>query len=149
MTNPTSTKPREEIVPGAGLPVDRLREAGSEVVEKAQETLHSVGAVASNALPAVGQVIGQTADKVTAAAGGRLKDLGETVARKAPKDGLLGNASQTVAQGLEQGGDYLSREGLSGAAGDLTELIRRHPLPAVLLGLGVGFLMGRILGSRS
>ncbi len=149
MTNPTSTKPREENGPVTGQPVDRLREAGSEAVAKAQEAMHSVGEMAGNAVPAVGQVIGQTADKLTSAAGGRLKDLGETVARRAPQEGLLGSASQKVAQGLEQSGDYLSREGLSGAAEDLTELIRRHPLPAVLVGLGIGYLIGRIQGSGS
>jgi len=148
MTNPTSTMPREENRPNTGQPVDRLRDAGSEALEKAQEALHSVGAMAGQAVPAAGQVIGQTADKVTSAAGGRLKDLGATVARKAPQEGLLGQASQKVAQGLEQGGDYLSREGLSGAASDLTELIRRNPLPAVLVGLGIGYLIGRIQGSR-
>lgn len=148
MTNTTSTKPREENRIPTGQPVDRVREAGSEAVEKAQEALHSVGEMASNAVPAVGQMIGQTADKMTSAAGERLKGLGETVARHAPKEGLLGNASQRVAQGLEQGGDYLSQAGLSGAAGDLTELIRRNPLPAVLVGLGIGYLIGRIQGSR-
>jgi len=148
MTNPTSTKPREDNSPNTGLPVDRLRDAGSEAVEKAQEAVRSVGTMASNALPAVGQVLGQQADKLTAAAGGRLKDLGETVARKAPQEGLLGQASQKVAQGLEQGGDYLSREGLSGAVLDLSELIRRNPVPAVLVGLGIGYLIGRIQGNR-
>jgi hypothetical protein len=32
---------------------------------------------------------------------------------------------------------------------DVTGLIRRNPIPALLLGLGVGFLIGRALSSRS
>ncbi len=31
---------------------------------------------------------------------------------------------------------------------DLTELIRRHPLPALAVGVGVGFLLGQILHRR-
>lgn len=137
MSNNNATAPK---------PMDSVREAGSQAVDQAQEALHSVGQMATNALPAAGQVIGQSADSLTSAAGGRIKGLGEQMARNMPKEGLLGTASQTVAQGLEQGGDYLSREGISGLAGDVTELIRRNPVPAVLLGLGIGYLIGRIQG---
>ncbi len=31
---------------------------------------------------------------------------------------------------------------------DLTELIRRHPLPSLTVGVGVGFLLGQILHRR-
>lgn len=148
MANTSATKPREDNGPMSGPAVDRLRDASSQAVSQAEDALHSVGQMASNALPAAGQVIGQTADNLATAAGGRLKGLGETMARNTPKDGLLGTASQTVAQGLEKGGDYLSREGISGLAGDVTDLIRRNPVPAVLLGLGIGFLIGRLAGSR-
>jgi hypothetical protein len=34
---------------------------------------------------------------------------------------------------------------LQSAPGELTALIRRHPIPALLIGLGVGFLLGRSL----
>jgi ElaB/YqjD/DUF883 family membrane-anchored ribosome-binding protein len=30
---------------------------------------------------------------------------------------------------------------------DVTNVVRRHPLPAVLVGIGIGFLIGRTLGS--
>jgi hypothetical protein len=146
--HPDATKPREENRPLAGQPVDRLRESGAKALDQAEGALRSVGQMASNALPAAGQVIGETADNVTAAAGGQLKDLGATMARSAPRDGILGTASQKVAHGLEQGGDYLSREGLSGAFSDVSDLIRRNPWPAVLLGLGFGYLIGRMQGNR-
>jgi len=146
--NATAAKAREDSRPLAGEPVDRLRDAGAQALGEAQETLHSVGQMASNALPAAGQVIGATADNLTAAAGGKLKDLGATMARNTPKEGLLGAASQKVAKGLESGGDYLSKEGISGVIGDVSDLIRRNPLPAVLLGLGLGYCIGRLQGNR-
>jgi hypothetical protein len=31
-------------------------------------------------------------------------------------------------------------------AGKLTDLIRRHPIPSLLIGLGIGFVLARSLG---
>jgi hypothetical protein len=34
-------------------------------------------------------------------------------------------------------------------AGDLTNLIKRNPIPSLLIGVGLGFLLARITSSRS
>jgi len=60
---------------------------------------------------------------------------------------VLGTPAQAVAAGLEKGGRYLEQEGLSGMMDDVTDLIRRNPVPALLIGMGIGFLVGRTLGS--
>jgi hypothetical protein len=54
-----------------------------------------------------------------------------------------------VAGALESSGRYLEEQGLSGIGEDLTNLIRRNPLPAILLGIGLGFLLARATTSRS
>jgi hypothetical protein len=41
----------------------------------------------------------------------------------------------------------IGREVLSGMMGDVTSLIKRNPIPALLIGLGVGVLIGRALRS--
>ena len=66
-----------------------------------------------------------------------------------PQGGVLGTASSTLASGLENTGRYLQQEGLKGMGQDLTDLIRRNPLPAVLIGLGLGFILARATISRS
>jgi hypothetical protein len=48
-----------------------------------------------------------------------------------------------VAQTLDTTGRYLKEEGLKGIGEDVSNLIRRHPLQAVLLGIGVGYLLAR------
>jgi hypothetical protein len=58
---------------------------------------------------------------------------------------MLGTAAQYAASGLSQTGRYMEEQGFSGMFGDLTDIIRRNPLPAVLIGLGVGFFLGRAL----
>jgi hypothetical protein len=62
---------------------------------------------------------------------------------------MLGTATRTVADGLEGAGKYLEDKNLTGMMDDMTGLIKRNPVPAVLLGLGIGFLVGRALSSNS
>ena len=60
---------------------------------------------------------------------------------------MLGKANEYVAEGLEQAGHYMQDKNLSGMMGDMTELIKRNPIPALLVGLGVGFLLGKSMRS--
>jgi hypothetical protein len=89
------------------------------------------------------------AEEATSAIGGRLKAAGEAIRHNAPHEGRFGQASEAVAQTLNNTGDYLEREGLAGMGKDLTELIKRNPIPALLLGIGVGFLLARATNSRT
>jgi hypothetical protein len=57
----------------------------------------------------------------------------------------MGTAASKVADTLERGGRYLQEEGLSGIAGDVTDLIKRNPIPALLVGIGIGFLLAQAL----
>jgi len=93
--------------------------------------------------------IGQKADSTTAAVGDGLKSLGHTLREKTPKSGVLGEASAAVADTLESSGRYIQEEGVKGMAGDLTNLIRKNPIPAVLIGVGIGFLLARVASTRS
>jgi hypothetical protein len=60
---------------------------------------------------------------------------------------MMGTAASRVADTLETGGRYLQEHGLSGIGDDFSNLIRRNPIPAVLVGIGVGFLLARSLRS--
>jgi hypothetical protein len=55
----------------------------------------------------------------------------------------MGTVADRTARGLEDAGRYLQEEGLSGMADDFTDLIRRNPIPAVLIGIGLGFMIAR------
>ena len=50
----------------------------------------------------------------------------------------IGNS---VEQTYESSRDYVTHRGLSGMGEDVTDLIRKNPLPAVFIGLGIGFLL--------
>jgi hypothetical protein len=128
---------------------DQAKEAAGQAADKAQEAVSKTGEAISHAAGAAGQAIGQTAESATAAAGSGMQSLAGTVRDSGPQSGMLGSATRTVADGLEGAGKYLEDKNLSGMMEDINGLIKRNPMPAILLALGVGFLVGRALSSRS
>jgi hypothetical protein len=132
------------------------QEFGQEALGKAKDLASNVGErardAAAGAQHMAGQVasnIGQKAEDATSAVGGGMKNLAGQVREHGPREGMLGGATSAVADTLEKGGRYLQEEGLKGIGEDLTSLIRRNPIPALLVGIGVGFLLARATTSRS
>jgi hypothetical protein len=87
---------------------------------------------------------GEKADAAASAVGEGMSSLAHSIREKAPHTGMLGSASSQVASGLESGGRYLQQEGFQGMMEDLTQLVRSNPLPAVLVSLGIGFLLAQM-----
>jgi ElaB/YqjD/DUF883 family membrane-anchored ribosome-binding protein len=58
---------------------------------------------------------------------------------------MLGRASGAVADALDSSGRYIEERNISGIANDVTDVIRRNPIPAVLVAVGLGFLLGRTM----
>jgi len=137
----TSQKGKEENRTNA--PMEKAKDVASHVMDKTKEAASSMSEMVSNAASNVGK----KADDLTSGAGSSIRNMGESLSQKAPHEGMLGDASQAVANTIKEGGRYLEEAGLSGIGEDLTQLIRRNPVPAVLVGLGVGFLIGRALRS--
>jgi len=130
------------------------KDQGRSFTEKAKDVVQQAGDKAKDAASSVGDMVssaassvGKTADKWTSSAGSGMKSLGDTIEEKGPHGGMLGSASHAVASTLAEGGKYLEQEGLSGMMDDVTNLIRRNPMPAILVGIGLGYLIGRTLGS--
>jgi ElaB/YqjD/DUF883 family membrane-anchored ribosome-binding protein len=119
----------------------KVKEAGAQAVDKAKEAMHSVGDMATETATAVGK----KADDMTAAAGHGIASFGETIAEKAPHDGLTGRASQAVATGIKESGKYIEDHKLSGMANDVEQVIKNHPIPTILVALGLGFCLGRAM----
>jgi hypothetical protein len=107
---------------------DKAREAASNVARSASD-------VASN--------VGRRVEDAAASVAGGMQSLAGTIREHAPREGTLGTASSQVAQTLESGGRYLREEGFSGMVDDLSDVIRANPIPAVLIGFGLGFLVAR------
>ena len=134
------------LTPGANkeewaLAADKANEAATCAGEMASHAVSAVGAMASQAACDAGK----RADDLTASAGASIHGLGDRLSKNAPHDGMLGRASQAVARGVQHSGEYLEESKLSGMSEDVTQLIRRYPVPAILIGIGLGWCVARIL----
>jgi hypothetical protein len=141
-------KARDTVAAGA----EKAAEAATSFAEKAKDVAVSAAEKAKdtavNVANAVGSTLSEKADAVTSAVGDGMKSMAETIREKAPQDGIIGTATSTVAKTLEAGGDYLDHQGIGGMCKDLAALVRKHPVPALFLGIGFGFLLARATTAR-
>ncbi len=117
----------------------------AKAADSAKEAAASVGDMAHHAVAAVGAMASQAADELTSSAGVGIQGLGDRLGKIAPQTGVLGSASQAVAQTVTDGGKYIEDAKLSGITENIAQLIRRHPIPAVLIGIGLGWFACRKL----
>jgi ElaB/YqjD/DUF883 family membrane-anchored ribosome-binding protein len=109
---------------------ESIQQATTSALDKAQEMASSTG---------------KRVDEATAALGGRVQSVADSLRERGPQEGMLGTATGAVADRLDSAGRYLQEEGLAGMAEDVTELIRRNPIPSMFVGIGIGFLLARLL----
>ena len=141
---------------GGTAMMDKAKEAATGIGEKVSEAASYIGEQAKSATSSAmhsaedaASYVGKKADDGVHAVGSSLKSFGDTVRHTAPQKDMLKEGMCAVADTLENTGKYLEEEGLSGIASDVTALIKRNPIPALFVGIGVGFLLARALTPRS
>ena len=145
-TTPTKNSNDEKVSnPGPS----NTEEVASYVGRKAEDAALYVGHKAEDAASYVGHKTGDA----SAAVGSNLRLLGDTVRDYKPEGGAMagmaGDASAVVANTLESSGRYLQEEGLKDMVEDVSNLIRRNPIPALLIGAAAGYLVARATTPRS
>ncbi len=120
---------RSNVEKAASQAGEGVQQAASAAMSKAQEMVGSAG---------------KRVDEATTALGERVKTWAGTLRERGPHDGMLGSATGAVADSLENTGRYLQDEGIIGMAEDVTELIRRNPIPAMFVGVGIGFMLAKM-----
>jgi len=128
---------------GAQNVLQKAGEAASNVASKAGDLASAVGSRVADTASNVASTVGDRAEDAVSAVGKGMSSLAGTIRDKAPHGGMLGTAASTVAGGLESGGEYLREQGISGMFDDMTSLVRRYPMQALLVGFGVGFLLAK------
>ncbi len=151
---PTSMRNKEEVRQSGADLKQKAEDFGSAALDKGKEfagqaadKAKGLASTAAEKAKDAAHVAGDKADDAVAAVGSGMKSLAGSVREHLPSHGMLGSASSAVARGLENSGRYLEEEGISGIAEDMTNLIRRNPIPAVLIGIGLGFLVARSMRS--
>jgi hypothetical protein len=145
-TSPPIRNSNDDRLSNPGTPrTGTTEEVASYVGHKAEDATAYMGHKAEDAASYVGQKTGEA----SAAVGSGLRSLGGSVRDRGPEGGMAGAASSAMADSLESSGRYLQEEGLKGMTEDVTNLIRRYPIPALLIGVATGYLVGKALTPRS
>jgi uncharacterized protein YjbJ (UPF0337 family) len=95
---------------------------------KAEETASTAATKASQPISAVGEQIGS---------------LASVIRDRAPHEGTIGTAATAVAEKLDVAGSYLQTKDLDHMVDDVSGMIRRYPIPSLLIGLGIGYLLAK------
>jgi ElaB/YqjD/DUF883 family membrane-anchored ribosome-binding protein len=124
--------------------IDKSKDVASNVIDRTKDVAHNVADRAKD----MAHQAGETADNMVGKVGSGLEAAAGSLRDQAKPSGMLGSgmvgqAATKVADTLESSGRYLEEQGLSGMAEDFTELIKRNPIPALLIAVGVGFLIAR------
>jgi len=138
---------------------DRLTESDLEQVSGDKERLVRAiqgryGYVRERAEQEVDRRLGEVSDTSATSRSGRLaeaatssaQELASEATKTASEVGTMAQkmattAATTVSDTVTRAGQYLPE-----VPNGLADLIRRHPVPALMVGLGLGFLLGRSLG---
>jgi len=143
MANSAASSAKDMANSAASSAKDFASSAASNVSSAANSAMENVRGAASNAASFVGTKAGDA----THSAGSALRSAGESIRSRLPENETIKGAGNSVADSLDSAGRYLEEEGLGGIAEDMTGMIRKNPIPALLIGVGIGFLLGRSMSS--
>jgi ElaB/YqjD/DUF883 family membrane-anchored ribosome-binding protein len=114
--------------------------------DKSEASLHGMAGTS------IGQMVDSGIDKgmektedAAISVGEKLSNFGETIDQSLPESGVFRATVGKLADGLKISGEYLQTHNVSDMSNDVTDTIRNHPFPAVLTGIGLGFLLGQLL----
>ena len=133
-------EPRTGNIQNAG---DKARDAAREAVETARDT-------ATGVMDRARDVAGNVADKARDVAGNvadTARDWASGAVNAVKDSSVVNKAEECVSDAWEAGSRFVQEHHIKDLAEDVAGVIRRNPIPALLIGVGVGFLIGRSLRS--
>lgn len=130
----------EKAAEAGNFLADKANEAGKYVAENAKNMASS----AMHSAESAASYVGHRADDARCAVGSSIKSAADSLRSAAPQEnGMMHDAAGSVAATLENAGKYIEEQGFDAMAEDVTNAIRRNPIPAVCIAAGIGFLLAR------
>ncbi len=127
---------------GGGM-ADKARDAARGAVESARDTATGVmdraKDVASNVADKARDVASNVADTA--------KDWASGAVSAVKDSDVVNKTGEYVSDAWESGSRYLHEHSFQDMAEDVAGVIRRNPIPALLVGIGIGFILARSLRS--
>lgn len=135
--------------------VDQAADKAHEKVNQAREVIHDTVSQAEQQMQEIQAQVQQAstqfaeqADHATTVAGERMVNISNSLRGSGPATGLRADVTERAANTLERTGAYLQDHDVPGMRGDLEKLIRKFPLESVLIGVGAGFWLSRVLRNK-
>jgi len=119
----------------------QARDVASSAGDKARELAREAGSTAREYATKAGDKAEETLHSV----GQGMSSLAGTIRQNTPQGGPLGSAAGTVAEQLDAGGRYLREHDFGDMSKDLSNVVRRYPIPSLVCVFGFGFLIGGAL----
>jgi len=124
----------------------KVRESVNAGIEGGQQAIDEARSAVSAGAHAAQQKVGEAIDKAKETAShvaGSVSSAAGYVGQRAE------DATSRVGATLESTGQYLKEEGLHHMASDMSNMIRRNPIPAMVLGIGLGYILAQACTRRN
>lgn len=124
----------------------KAREAMNAGIESGHRAFDEVKSAVGSGVHTAQQKVGEGIEKARATA----SNVAESVSSAANYVGQRAeDATGKVGSALESTGHYLKEDGLHHMASDVSNMIRRNPMPAMVLGIGLGYLLAQACTRRN
>jgi ElaB/YqjD/DUF883 family membrane-anchored ribosome-binding protein len=122
---------------------EELQDKASELKEKAVGLKESAGEKAAQLKEKASEAMAQAQEKTDRS----LHVMGEKMTKAA---GLVREKTgmHAMADRLESGGQFLQENGVNEIKDHAADMIRSHPVEAMVVGMGIGILIGSLLSAR-
>jgi len=138
----TQQREKNSFTPGTST-AESVKDTAKDTANKAGSFVKDAASTVAHKTEDAASYVAHKAEDATAAMARNMESLAGTIRSNTPREGMLGTAGSAVANTLESYGRELEEHGLSGLTDDITNTVRRHPVPAILIGIGLGFLLAR------
>lgn len=135
--------------------MDKVQDIGNQIGQAATNAIKEVKSATENVTNRASEMVSDATARAEQAsaymknAGSYVKDQAEYASMALGEQlAAAGDASNYVAENLKFAGNYLETEGLEGMTADIVTLIKRNPLTSVVVGVCVGFCLGRTIHMR-
>lgn len=108
---------------------ETLEKTGEQVARKGEELVNKASDKARETAETVGERIAGASEAIQ----GKLRETGKEV----------GEVVSAVSDKVRSSAQYLEDSSVQEVVDDVTVLIKRYPIHAVLIGAGIGFLLAR------
>jgi hypothetical protein len=154
MANTSGNRGNEPRTGAMGGTMGNVQNAGANITDKARDMARSATETARDAATGVmdraRDVAGNVADRAKEAAGtaaDTAREWASEAVGAVKESDVVNKAGEYVSEAWESGSRYFQEHSFRDMADDVAGVIRRNPIPALLVGIGLGFILARSLRS--